>query len=658
MIFSEFSRKVDVDAEIFMTQLKTLYAAGDKNAHTFKLMLCRKGALLDIDGAGVIGYFIRSDGSTVLLNGEVDENVVTLTLNESCYAVIGQYNLIIKVTIDDERKAVFWGNGYITRSQTDKIIDPGDVVPSLEELLAQIAAVEAAAKDARAAANTATAAASKIDTMTVTATGLDAGSAPTAELTEVDGRYNLALGVPKGDKGGQGETGPQGPQGEPGQDAVIDATLTKEGEAADAKAAGEALNRLKEDIVDLQNVCGLESPDITPPIEDCESMYISYDGTFQPAQQTTQEILTPELPAVSGYTYTATGNFTRASHGYWGAFAWYDKEHAIIGQRLTGGTTKNMVDSDGVERTYFEYSVIAPSNAKYLRFSTRTFGEDISLKIECEEMKQHKTILELVKNSIPEMIVYPFSAHSLHGINHRGFNAIAPENTLSAYKLSARNGFSFVETDISFTADNVPVLLHDTTIDRTSNGSGDISTLTFDEVRKFDFGSWMSADYAGEKIPSFKEFLKLCKRIGIFPYIELKHFGSNSAAYSEILIEIAKNEGMLDRCTWISFDYSSLAAIIQQHRCARVGLLHSADVTSSVIDSVCSLKTGYNECFLSLDVNKINDDVVDIAKKANIPMETWTVNTESQMIALNDYISGATSDNLNFEVVIRNSLIN
>ena len=274
MIFSEFSRKVDVDAEIFMTQLKTLYAAGDKNAHTFKLMLCRKGAPLDIEGAGVIGYFIRSDGSTVLLNGEVDQNVVTLTLNESCYAVIGQYNLIIKVTIDDERKAVFWGNGYITRSQTDKIIDPGDVVPSLEELLAQIAAVEAAVKDARAAASAATAAASKIDAMTVTVTGLDAGSAPTAELTEVDGRYNLVLGVPKGDKGDQGETGPQGEQGtqgeqgpqgeqgiqgvkgdkgdkgdtgakgEPGKDAAIDATLTQEGEAADAKEVGERFARI------------------------------------------------------------------------------------------------------------------------------------------------------------------------------------------------------------------------------------------------------------------------------------------------------------------------------------------------------------------------------------------------------------------------------
>ena len=273
MICSEFSRKVDVDAEIFMTQLKTLYAAGDKNAHTFKLMLCRKGAPLDIGGAGVIGYFIRSDGSTVLLSGEVDENVVTLTLDESCYAVIGQYNLIIKITIDDERKAVFWGNGYITRSQTDKIIDSGDVVPSLEELLAQIAAVEAAAKDARAAAKTATAAASKIDTMTVTATGLDAGAAPTAELTKVDGRYNLAFGVPKGDKGEPGDIGPQGPQGEkgePGKDAPQEAVLYTAQELDDAQKAqarvnvgaadAESVSRLKDDLGGTNN--GLSSFDI------------------------------------------------------------------------------------------------------------------------------------------------------------------------------------------------------------------------------------------------------------------------------------------------------------------------------------------------------------------------------------------------------------
>ncbi len=266
MISSEFTRKIDVDAEILMTPLRTLYASGDKNAHTFELSLYRNKEPLEIDGADVIGYFIRADGYTVPVDGTASGSVAKVTLSESCYAVIGQFNLIIKVTVGSERKAVFWGNGYITRSQTDAIIDPSQTIPSLDELLAQIAATEAAAKAANqaasaansaatsaaqaasvadtnasaanSAANAATAAASaasvaatKIDDMTITATGLAAGAAPTAELTEVGGHYNIVLGLPKGDKGDTGATPQitvQVKTGEPGTAASVKQTGTAE----------------------------------------------------------------------------------------------------------------------------------------------------------------------------------------------------------------------------------------------------------------------------------------------------------------------------------------------------------------------------------------------------------------------------------------------
>lgn len=254
MISGEFTRKVDVDAEILMTPIRTLYASGDKNAHTFELSLYRNKEPLKIDGAGVIGYFLRADGYTVPVNGTASGNVAKVRLAESCYAVVGQFNLIIKVTVGSERKAVFWGNGYVTRSQTDSVIDPGKTIPSLDELLAQIAAVEAATKAANTAASTANTAASnadkkasiadtaastaiasaktadasaaaadkatasanaaagKIDGMTVAASGLPAGSPPTAKLTEEDGHYKLTFGLTKGDTGASGVyTGPDEP---------------------------------------------------------------------------------------------------------------------------------------------------------------------------------------------------------------------------------------------------------------------------------------------------------------------------------------------------------------------------------------------------------------------------------------------------------------
>lgn len=266
MISGEFTRKIDVDADILMTPIRTLYASGDKNAHTFELSLYRNKEPLKIDGAGVIGYFIRADGYTVPVDGTASGSVAKVTLSESCYAVIGQFNLIIKVTVGSERKAVFWGNGYVTRSQTDAIIDPSQTIPSLDELLAQIAATEAAAKAAnqaasaassaatsaaqaasaagtnasaansaanaaKAAASAASAAATKIDDMTITATGLAAGAAPTAKLAEVGGHYNIALGLPKGDKGDTGATPQitvQVKTGEPGTAASVKQTGTAE----------------------------------------------------------------------------------------------------------------------------------------------------------------------------------------------------------------------------------------------------------------------------------------------------------------------------------------------------------------------------------------------------------------------------------------------
>lgn len=330
-----FKRRIDVDAEIQMTPLKSLYASGDKNAHIFELSLYRGAEEIDLSGASAQGYFIRADGYTVPITGAISGNIVTFTLSEGCYYVVGNFNLIIKVSIAESRKSVFWGNGYVVRSMTDAIVDEENVIPSLDELLAQISAAESAAKAAnqaasaansaatsarqaasaantnassansaanaaKAAATTATEAATKINDMTITATGLAAGAAPTAELTEVDGHYNIVLGLPKGDKGDPGATPQitvQVKTGEPGTAASVkqtgtaeapvieltiprgdtgnigsltingktpdsagkveltaadvgalsgtDATLTQAGEAADAQKVGEELNKLK-----------------------------------------------------------------------------------------------------------------------------------------------------------------------------------------------------------------------------------------------------------------------------------------------------------------------------------------------------------------------------------------------------------------------------
>ena len=231
--------------------------------------------------------------------------------------------------------------------------------------------------------------------------------------------------------------------------------------------------------------------------------------------------------------------------------------------------------------------------------------------------------------------------YSINSVNHRGYCMLAPENTLSAYRLSALNGFKMVECDVNFTADGHAVLLHDDTIDRTSNGTGGISTLTLEEVRTYDFGSWKSYEYKGEKIPTFDEFIALCKELELHPYIELKNNLTKEQAKS--LVDIVVKYGLLDNCTWISFNSNALSQILKYDETARVGLVTSA-LNSGTVATATALKNGKNEVFIDAYYTVATAEGVSLCKNAELPLEVWTVNNTTSLLKLDSYVSGVTSD--------------
>lgn len=235
--------------------------------------------------------------------------------------------------------------------------------------------------------------------------------------------------------------------------------------------------------------------------------------------------------------------------------------------------------------------------------------------------------------------------YHVKGVNHRGYCTEAPENTLSAYKLSKKKGFNYVECDVSFTSDGVPVLLHDATIDRTSNGTGNINELTFDEVRTLDFGSWFSEDYTGEKIPKFDEFILLCRNLGLHPYIEIKSSAVYTQDQIETLVNIVKRAGMSDKVTWISFNATYLGYVKNVNRKARLGYVVDT-ITEAVVLKATELKTEENDVFIDSNYGTLTDELVTLCINADIPLEVWTVNNEASITSLNCYISGVTSDNI------------
>lgn len=248
-------------------------------------------------------------------------------------------------------------------------------------------------------------------------------------------------------------------------------------------------------------------------------------------------------------------------------------------------------------------------------------------------------------------------SYNIIGIAHRGYSSMAPENTLPAFILAKQKGFNFVECDVSFTNDDVAVLLHDDTIDRTSNGSGKISELTYNELLQYDFGSYKSNTYTGTKIPTFMEFIDLCKKIGLHPYIEFKKTSSDSEqikAQVKNVISLVKSAGMSGNVTYISFSYDYLAEIKTQDKTARLGYVINS-CTDDVIRQVLTLQTGTNEVILDIQAANCNTNAVNSCKHYSIPLEVWTVDVEQQIIDLPAYVSGVTSNYLIAGKVIANS---
>lgn len=104
---------------------------------------------------------------------------------------------------------------------------------------------------------------------------------------------------------------------------------------------------------------------------------------------------------------------------------------------------------------------------------------------------------------------------------HRGAMDTHPENTLPAFRAAVEAGAHMIEMDVCLTKDNQMVLMHDATVDRTTNGKGRVIDLTLEEIRKLDAGSWKSSEFTGVKVPLFEEILDIMPR-NIWLNIHLK----------------------------------------------------------------------------------------------------------------------------------------
>lgn len=138
---------------------------------------------------------------------------------------------------------------------------------------------------------------------------------------------------------------------------------------------------------------------------------------------------------------------------------------------------------------------------------------------------------------------------------HRGANRYAPQNTIPAFEKAVSLGADGVEFDVQMTLDGVLVVCHNFTVDQTSDGHGFISEMNFEDLRDLDFGSWFSPQFAGTKIPTLEEVLRVVQNMKLIN-IEIKR--PSVAHQKEVVrktVEVIRKMRLTDRVVVSSFDY-------------------------------------------------------------------------------------------------------
>lgn len=209
-------------------------------------------------------------------------------------------------------------------------------------------------------------------------------------------------------------------------------------------------------------------------------------------------------------------------------------------------------------------------------------------------------------------------------IAHRGAGKHAPENTLAAVRLGAQHGFKMMEYDVKLSRDGVAILLHDDTIDRTSNGSGLASAYSLAELLQFDFGAWLDPKFTAEPILSLNTMAAYTIAHGICSNIEIKpetgleaETGARVARLAQELWQQAAIPPLLSSFSEVALEAAKLAAPHLPR-----ALLIEDHIPEDYLDRLARLG-----CIaLNIDNKLTSYELIQTTRAAGYEVCVWTVN--------------------------------
>ncbi len=226
-------------------------------------------------------------------------------------------------------------------------------------------------------------------------------------------------------------------------------------------------------------------------------------------------------------------------------------------------------------------------------------------------------------------------------IAHRGGSHEVPENTMAAFRHAIDLGMKLVELDVQMTLDGELVVIHDETVDRTTEGSGMVGGFTFEEIRKLDAGSHFDPKYAGEKIPALREVLELCASEGVGVVVEIKDPNLYPGLEDKVVALIGEMWLRGAENIWcISFDHEAIRRIRQLDATIPLGYLYMPDQTDfAQPDDTIQAYCPYYVTALQ------HPEQVAKAHEMGKLVLVYTVNTEAELRALaNSGIDGMVTD--------------
>ncbi len=208
-------------------------------------------------------------------------------------------------------------------------------------------------------------------------------------------------------------------------------------------------------------------------------------------------------------------------------------------------------------------------------------------------------------------------------IGHRGCAGYAPENTLVSIHTAADMGVEWIELDIKLTKDEIPVIFHDETLDRTTNGSGNIADKTLEELKELDCGGWYGESFAGIQIPTLEEAIDVLLERNLGLNLEIKPCAGKEKDTAEIALDLLSTIwDDHDRLLISSFQHVSLETAADMAGDWHRGLILSKDFPEELENLVKYLEVST----VNVNADHITQDQVNMIMDMEKQILAYTVN--------------------------------